>query len=217
MAAFSGGLTYRQYYVKDALPDKWRDAFQTGIETEKFKGLEPASEEERAVGWCSAQFPLDVDLTTEDYLFGEYIVLSMRIDAVSVPGQLLRIYTEKESRRIKLETKRENLSRYETAEIKERVKMELKRRIPASIKSIDVVWNWREGVVRFFSTNEKVNLEFQELFELTFGLTAIADSCYTAAIYGGLKLTDAEKDALETVEPSAFVDPDTAFAAMTEV
>ncbi|MBU0552748.1 recombination-associated protein RdgC [Myxococcota bacterium] len=217
MGAFAGSLTFRQYYVKDPLPKDWQPLFQKGIERYICKEIDPISEEERSLGWCSVFFPLDVELHPELYLFNEYIVLGMRIDTLTVPGPLLRIQTESEIRKVKKEKKRERLSRFEKAEIKERVKKTLRKKMIAQIKTIDIVWNWHQGIIRFYSTNEKVNLEMMELFELTFGVQLIPDSVITMANFGGLDLSQKEKEAILNLEPSIFVDQEELVAAMTEV
>lgn len=216
MGAFNGSLTFRQYYVRDPLPADWKDRFQLGIERNVFTPLDPAGEAERSVGWCSIHFPLDLELTPEQYIYNEYIVLGLRIDTMTVPGSLLRIFTESECRRVMHEQKKVKLSRYEKAEIKDRVKLDLKKRLLPSIKSIDLAWDWQKGVLRFFAGNEKVNVEFMELFEATFGLQLTPDGPYTMSLLEAAGLTEAEVAAFESVEPTAFVDLDTAVAAMKE-
>ncbi len=216
MGAFTGGLTYRQYFVRDQLPGDWRERFQLGIEHHVFQPLDPSSETERSVGWCSIHFPLDLEMIPEQYIYNDYIVLGMRIDTLTVPGSLLRIFTEAECRRLMHEQKRTKLSRYEKAEVKDRVKLDLKKRLMPSIKTIDVAWNWQQGVLRFFAGNEKVNVEFMELFEQTFGLALLPDGPYSAGLLEATGLTDAEREAIVDLEPATFVDLDTAVAAMKE-
>ncbi len=216
MGAFRGSLTYRQYFVRDPLPGDWKDRFQIGIEQNLFQPLDPAGEAERSVGWCSIHFPLDLELTPEQYIYNEYIVLGLRIDTLTVPGSLLRIFTESECRKVMFEQKKNKLSRYEKAEIKDRVKLDLKKRLLPAIKSIDVAWNWQKGVLRFFAGNEKVNVEFMELFEQSFGLQLTPDGPYTGALLEATGLTDDELRAIDGLEPVQFVDLDTAVAAMKE-
>lgn len=216
MGAFQGGLSYRRYTTSDPLPEGFKDLYQKGIGENVFRPIEPASDEERSIGWASAHFTLDLELHPEKYRFNEYIVLAMRIDTLTVPGPMLKLYTEAEARRMMQEQKRDSLNRYERAEIKERVKMELRRKMLPAVKAIDMVWNITEGVVRFFSGNEKVNLEFQELFEATFDRVLVPDSPYTAALHGSVPLTDAQRGALDDLDPASFVDNETLTAAMLE-
>ncbi len=221
MGAFQGGLTYRQYYVTDPLPKDWKDSFQQGLTRLAFKDIELNSEEERAFGWTSALFPLDTELSTEMYLHNEYMVLAMRVDTLTVPGPLLKIQTEAEIRRIRMEENRE-LNRYAKAEVKERVKKALRHKMLPTIKTFDMVWNHltesgKPGMVRFFSANEKLNLEFQELFEDTFDLRLVPDCGLTAAMHADLGLTDEQVEAMQEVHPSFFADADDAVDAMKEV
>lgn len=217
MGAFQGGLTFRRYTVQGELLKDFRDKFQQGITKNAFQPIDPAGEEERALGWADAIFPLETDLTPERYLFEDYLVLALRVDALSVPGSLLKLYTEQECRRVMAEHNKETLNRYEKAEAKERVKLELRRRLLPGIKVIDMVWNLTDGSVRFFASADKTNQEFMELFEATFDLQLVPDSPFTAALYGGPVLSEALKERLERVEPTVFVDADVMAAAMTEV
>lgn len=204
MGAFQGGLTYRQYFVRGALPPDWRDRFAEKLALHAFKPVDPASEEERALGWCSPHFPLDVDLHEGIYLHDEYLVLALRIDTLKVPGPILKIYTEAECRRVMAEQKVDSLNRYQRAEIKERVKQELRKKILPSIKTIDMVWSLEKGLVRFWSGNGKTNEEFLELFEKTFEVGLGADTPYTAAAFGALGIDQAIVDRLADLQPTPF-------------
>ena len=85
-----------------------------------------------------------------------------------------------------------------------------------TVKAIDMVWNITDGVVRFFSGNEKVNLEFQELFEASFDRILVPDSPYTAALHGPAPLTEAQRARLDDLDPAVFADAETMTAAMLE-
>jgi DNA recombination-dependent growth factor C len=206
MGAFEGGLTYRRFQVREPLPEGWRDLFQARIQLHTLKPIPVESEEERAIGWCSPKFALDTELFPEHYLYNDYLCLGLRIDTLKVPGPLLKLFTQNESRRVMLEQKRESLSRYETAEIKETVRKNLRKQLLPAIKTVDMVWNIQTGVVRFWSTSEKLILEFTELFEQTFDMLPIPDGDYTIAASG--LVADDELERLLEVEPSVFCDPD---------
>lgn len=214
MGAFSGGLTYLRYRVRDPLPEGWRDNFQAAITAHAFKDIDPASEEERALGWCSALFALDTELFPEQYLHNEYLVLALRIDTLSVPGPLLRLQAELEARRVMAEQQRDSLNRYERAEIKERVKLALRKRILPGVKAVDMVWHLDSGVLRFWTASEKLNLEFVELFESTFEMPIVPDSAYTIAAFGTAPLDEGALAKIAGLDPSLFVDADALAAAM---
>jgi len=208
VGAFSGSLTYRQYSVRDALPDDHLALFQNGIERNVFHPLDPSKDQDRAIGWCDPRFAMDLELDSGTYVYTDYIVLAMRIDAWAIPATTLKLYTEAEVQRVMAEQKRESLSRYEHAEAKERVIMELRRRILPTIKVIDMVWNLEQGVVRFFSSSQRMNVDFMDLFESTFGLGLMPYGAYAAAHSQQVGLIELERERLEVVEPSIFVEGD---------
>ena len=89
--------------------------------------------------------------------------------------------------------------------------MALRKNVLPSIKTSEVVWNWETGYVRFFSTSKGLNEEFIELFEESFGLTLTPEYAYTLAQDPSLSLTAESLQALDSIEPTAFVDQDTLF------
>lgn len=215
MGAFHGGLTYRQYRVKESLPNHWQTKVLAGLLNNLAQEVSPTDEDTKSVGWCSAEFPLDTQLTLEQCLYrDEYLVFSMRVDTLNVPKGMLNIYCEAEERRIKKEQKKEALNRYERAEVREQVEQALRKKVLPSIRSTEMVWNWPEGIVRFFTTNKSLNEEFVELFEESFGLTLIPEYAYTLAQDPNLGLSKKELKQLDVIEASSFVDSETLFDTM---
>jgi len=160
---------------------------------------------------------MDFELDQSTYVYTDYIVLGMRVDAWSIPATTLKIYTEAEVRRVMTEQKRESLSRYEHAEARERVTLELKRRILPTIKVIDMVWNLEQNVVRFFNSSQRSNLDFLDLFEATFALSLMPCGAYSAIQSEQAGLLETERTRIQSLEPGVFVDAETAVQAMTEV
>ena len=85
MGAFQGGLTYRQYRVKERLPAQWQNRVLQGILGNLAKEIQPENDEVRNIGWCSAQFILDTQITLDQCLYNEYLIIAMRVDTLSVP------------------------------------------------------------------------------------------------------------------------------------
>ena len=160
---------------------------------------------------------MDTELDSSKYIYTDYIVLALRVDAWSIPATTLKIYTEAEVQRVMEEQKRESLSRYEVSEIKERVKLELKQRTLPTIKTVDMVWSLQDGVVRFFSSSQKMNLDFMDLFEDTFSMTLMPLGVLAALELEETGLVATERERVERLDPCVFVDSDAAARAMTEV
>jgi len=214
MGALQGGLTYRQYRVKEKLPTTWQAKVQKGLVSNVAKPLDPEGEFDRVVGWCSAQFILDTDMSLDLCLQDPYLVVALRVETIKIPGGLLKVHCESEERKVKRELKKEALSRYERAEIREQVEARLRKRVLPTMKSFEVLWNTETGVVRFFTTNKTLNEELMDLFEDSFNLTLIPDYAYTIAQSEDLALEKEELEALESIEPTPFVDEDTLYESM---
>jgi len=217
LGAFTGSLTYRQYVVREDVPENYRDAYEQSIQKHAFRPLSPTTDAERSIGWCNARFAMDTELDTSKYMYTDYIVLALRVDAWSIPATTLKIYTEAEVQRIMEEQKRESLSRYEVAEIKERVKLELKQRTLPTIKTVDMVWSLQDGIVRFFASSQKMNLDFMDLFEDTFSMSLMPLGVLAALELEETDLSAIERERIEKLDPCVFVDSDAAARAMTEV
>ena len=214
MGAFQGGLTYRQYRVKERLPAQWQSRVLQGVVNNIARDLKLSEDEIRHIGWCNAHFVLDTEVTLENCIYNEYVLLGMRIDSLNVPKGLLNIYCEAEERKVRKELKKEALSRYERAEIRESLEQQLKKRLLPSIRSTEMVWNWESGIVRFFSTSKSLNEEFMELFEDSFGLMLIPEYAYTLAQDPSLNLSKKQLKTLDMIEPTPFVDSETLFETM---
>ena len=209
MGAFQGGLTYRQYRVNQHLPPQWQKKIQQGLTTHLAKEINPAGDDDRSIGWCNAHFALDTSISLEQCLYNEYIVVGMRIDTLVVPKSLLVVYCEREERKAMQELKKDVLSRYEKAEIRERVEAVLRKKVLPNIKTAEIVWNWETGYIRFFNTSKALNEEFVELFEESFGMTLTPEYAYTLAQDPMLGLSAPLLKTLDKVEPTAFVDQET--------
>ena len=155
-------------------------------------------------------------MDTPDYLLTNYLVLGMRIDTWQVPASMVKLHTDAEVRHQMQSQNKERLNRYEVAEIKERIRLAMKRKTLPITKSIDVVWHLDSGVVKFFSTARKATVEFMDLFEETFQLRLLPHGPYVSTTRESFGLSAEEQAAILGLEPTPFVDYDTMFEAMVE-
>ena len=87
---------------------------------------------------------------------------------------------------------------------KDHVHSALILRIPATPNSYDVVWNYEESSLSFFSNLKAANEELETLFAKSFRLSLIRIFPYTAADLLS-NLTDSQRDMLQKVSPTQFV------------
>lgn len=216
MGAFSGNMSFTQFYIDEPLANDWKVKYQDAIHHYRLKPLSAESEAERAIGWCHAQYPLETELDTADYLYTNYLVLGMRVDTWQVPAAMVKLHTDAEVRHMMLSQNKGRINRYEVAEIKERIRLQMKKRTLPITKSVDVVWHLDEGVIRFFSTAQKAITEFCDLFEETFQLKLNPHGPYLCAMRPSFGLSASHQEDLLTADPTPFVDYDTMFEAMVE-
>ncbi len=101
------------------------------------------------------------------------------------------------------ESGREHLSRNEKKDIKEHVTNVLILRIPATPNIYDIIWNYEESSLWFFSNQKAANEELETLFSKSFRLSLVRLFPYTMAeIAAGL--TDKESDFLSTISRTKF-------------
>jgi hypothetical protein len=110
-----------------------------------------------------------------------------------------------ESARRLAESGRQYLSRNEKQTIKDRVIEALYLKVLAVPHVYDIIWNYEESVLWFFSNLKAANEELETLFLRSFNLTLIRLFPYTAAQFSS-DLSNTEKDILLKLEPTRFKD-----------
>ena len=79
----------------------------------------------------------------------------------------------------------------------------LNLKVPATPNVYDIIWNYENSVLWFFSNLKTSNEELETLFLRSFDLSLIRVIPYTAAHLDS-GLTDTEKDLLLTLSPTNF-------------
>ncbi|MEE2644552.1 MAG: recombination-associated protein RdgC [Myxococcota bacterium] len=204
MGAFAGSLNYTSYRLDRPMPSAWRSRFVKKAQAQLAKEVTPEDEADQHIGWCNARSPFDTQLTEEKLVFGEYLVLGFRVDQLSVPGALLKLHCEREAKKLAHQLKKESLSRYELAELRETVQRKLRHRVLPTLKNIEVVLHSGNGVLRFFSTSKNMNELFMSLFEETFSVLLIPDTVFTLAHSAALGLDEEALRGLDRVEAEPF-------------
>ena len=88
--------------------------------------------------------------------------------------------------------------------MKDNVLNALSMRVPATPNIYDVVWNYEAASLWFFSNLKAAIEELETLFAKSFGLSLIRIFPYTAADLAS-KLTDAQRDDLQKISPTQFI------------
>lgn len=148
------------------------------------KGAIPEVEDavsDKTVGWTSFDKPFNPDFEGSSFVIGTYFVFSLRIDKKNIASSVIKKHCDMEAARRLAETGRQYLSRDERRMIKEHVINALTLRIPATPNVYDLIWNYEESSLWFFSTVKSANEELETLFFRSFQLSLIRLFPYTTA------------------------------------
>jgi len=156
-----------------------RRAFLEALDRHRFQPIDPAGEEERAVGVCQAHAPHASGLLGFDA--GQYLAFGIRTDTLRVPAATLRHHVDEECHRVMVEKKLDSLNRYERAEIKERVKRALRLNLLPSIGHTLVVLDLDGGIAYAGSTNTAFLEDVHDLLERMAEVGFRPESVYSRA------------------------------------
>jgi len=179
MGAFAGTLTMTCYYVQGEIPDGFRDMFVDALNKSRFTDINIDADHEESMGWVMAQDPFDTEFELNKVLWGSYLVAALRHDTIRLPATAFKMHLRKACDDYRKKTGKEKLTKGETEEVKERLERQLKKKALPNIKTYDLVWNMERGVVWLWSTNKKVNEQFIDFFQETFGLSVHEKNPYS--------------------------------------
>ena len=203
MSIFSSKVSITQYTVQGKLNSRIIDTIADGLTKHTIADIDHQVLE-RAVGWTSFDKPFQPDFSGSSFVYGNYFVFSLRIDKKNIAAKVLKKHYTIEAARRMSESGRDYLSKTEKKLVKDHVQNALCLRIPATPNIYDVVWNFEESSLWFFSNLKAANEELETLFSKSFRLSLIRIFPYTAAdIYSNLK--DSQRDELLNISPTQFV------------
>ena len=203
MSISSSKVSITQYNVQGKLNSQIIDTIADGLTKHTIADIDQQVLE-RAVGWTSFDKPFQPEFSGSSFVYGNYFVFSLRIDKKNIAAKILKkLYTIEAARRMS-ESGRDYLSKTEKKLVKDHVQNALCLRIPATPNIYDVVWNYEESSLWFFSNLKAANEELETLFSKSFRLSIIRIFPYTAADISS-NLTDSQRDDLQQISPTQFV------------
>ena len=202
MNLLSASISITRYKVEGRLKTPVLETVASGLKKNAVSEIDDQSLE-KAVGWTSFEKPYQPDFSGSTYAYGSYLVFALRIDKKTIPSKMFKKHFMIESARRLAESGRQYLSRNEKQSIKDHVINRLNLKIPATPNVYDIIWDYEDSVLWFFSNLKAANEELETLFLRSFDLTLIRVIPYTAALLAS-GLTDTEKDILLKLSPTNF-------------
>lgn len=201
MSLLSSTASITRYRVDGKIESNLLETIYTGLKEQMIPEIEDASE--KVVGWTSFDNPFNPNFEGSSFSIGNYLIFSLRIDKKTIPPKIIKKYYEIEMNKRLKESGREYLSRQEQKMAKDHVINVLALRIPATPNIYDLVWNYEESVLWFFSNLKAANEELEDLFFKSFKLNIIRLFPYTVAHFSA-GLSDLELDSLNQLQPAGF-------------
>ena len=204
MSLLSASISITRYKVERRLKTPLLENVAVALKKNAISEIDDHSSE-KVSGWTSFEKPYQPDFSGSNFVYGAYMVFALRIDKKTIPAKVVQKHFIIESARRLAETGRQYLSRNEKQTIKDHVIEALYLKVPATPHVYDIIWNYEESFLWFFSNLRAANEELETLFLRSFNLTPIRLFPYTAAQLSS-DLSDTEKDILLKLAPTNFKD-----------
>jgi DNA recombination-dependent growth factor C len=203
MSILSSSVSIARYQVQGKINAPVIDQITDGLKRHMISEIDNQVSD-KAVGWTSFDKPFQPDFDGSSFVYGNYFVFALRIDKKNIAAKVLKKHYTIEAARRMAESGREYLSKNEKKLVKEHVISGLSLRIPATPNLYDLVWNYEDSMVWFFSNLKAANEELETLFTKSFNLSLIRLFPYTAAELSS-GLSESQRDELQRISPTLFI------------
>lgn len=202
MSILSSSVSITRYKVHGKIAPPVLENVANGLNKHKILEIDhqPA---EKSVGWTAFDTPFQPNFDGSKFVLGNYFIFSLRIDKKTIGAKVLKKHYTLEAAKRMAESGREYLSKSEKKLVKEHVMNGLCLRIPPTPNVYDLIWNYEEASLWFFSNLKAANEELENVFPKSFNLSLIRLFPYTAAELSS-GLSDSQRDTLQKISPTHF-------------
>lgn len=170
MAIAKGVMTYTRFRV--ASPKEFSaEEIAERLNLFRFRPLDPRGEDNETQGFCPFQSEYDDEKTIapQDFYFDGKLALSLRVDAIKLPKELLRTLVKKSIAAYQRDHKR-----FPDRTVKKEIELaeaqSLRAKVLPSTKIVEAMWCQKSQELRLFSRSTAVIDRFLELFQQSFML-----------------------------------------------
>ncbi|MCF8069396.1 MAG: recombination-associated protein RdgC [Desulfobacterales bacterium] len=200
MGILSSSVSITRYRVDGIFEKNVMEAVTNGLKKNAIRDID-SSITEKTAGWTAFENPYIPDFNKSSFSIDTYFVFSLRIDKKNIPVKVVKkFYTAEVVKKLK-DNEKNNLSRNEKKMIKERVVSRLSLKIPATPNIYDIIWDYENKKIIFFSNLKAANEELESLFFKSFQLKLIRLFPYTMADLE-FNLSEKQKDILKNISTS---------------
>jgi len=200
MSLLEGTISLTRYRVTGTTPDLTDEFLAEHIKRNAFIDIDNTADQE-SIGWVEVLNPLGTNFDRVSYEFGEIIALGMRIDSRKIAPKVVKRYLALAEAGFQ-KTPERRLGPEERKALKDRVHLELMRRMPVSTKVIEVCWFPDRQEVWLASSSSKDRERFEDLWRRTFETGLMIKVPFILARQ--LLPTGTPTGKLEQIKPAAF-------------
>lgn len=202
MGILSSAVSITHYHVQGKFEGTVTEIVAKGLKKNAIPEIDEDAVE-KAAGWTSFETPFQPKFDGSSFVFGNLFIFSLRIDRKSIPAKLLKKHLTLETSKRLAKTSRRFLAKDEKQALKDKVTADLAVRVPSTPNVYDLLWDYENSSVCFFSNLRSANEELETLFKRSFNLSLIRIFPYTAADLQA-ELTDQERDVMLGLSPTHF-------------
>jgi len=203
MSILSGTVSITRYKVHGKIKAPIIDNIADGLKSNTILEIDNQISD-KAIGWTTFDKPFQPDFEGSSFVYGNYFIFALRIDKKNIAAKVLKKHCTIEAAKRLADSGRDFLSKNEKNLVKEHVISKLIVRIPATPNIYDLVWNYEDSMVWFFTNLKAANEELETLFSKSFNLSLIRLFPYTSAELSS-DLSDSQLDELHKISPTLFV------------
>jgi len=204
MGILSSSVSITRYRVEGDLEKPVIETVAAALKKDSISEIDDHVSELTA-GWTSFDNPYQPGFEGSSFVFGTYLIFSLRIDKKNIPSKIIKKYCAIEMAKKMEVTGRKYLAKNEKKMIKDHVFNLLSLRIPATPNIYDVLWNYEDASLWFFSNLKVANEKLESLFAESMKLKLIRLFPYTIAQLTA-SLSDLELDVLAQLTPAKFTE-----------
>jgi DNA recombination-dependent growth factor C len=204
MGILSSAVSVTRYQVEGKIESGVTETVAKGLKQYAISEIDDDTTE-KATGWTSFESPFQPNFEGSSFIIGKFFVFTLRIDRKSIPAKMLKKHVTIETAKRLAKTKRRFLSKDEKTVLKDKVTADLMIKIPSTPNLYDLLWDYDNAKVSFFSNLRSANEELETLFKRSFNLSLIRVFPYTAAELFS-DLSDQQRDILIGLSPTHFSD-----------
>ena len=177
MPVLKGAVTFARFRAERTKeePKDLRRSLANVLRKSAFEPLDPAGDEDRSAGWVELEDTEATELSPGRFLYGDFLMVSWRVDTLRVPAPRLKAELDQWSR-VHEAQHGEAPKRTAKKAQKELILKKLRRQAFPSTRTYDVTWNLESNVIFVWSSARKIVDEIAVALEEGFGLRLHAQS-----------------------------------------